>query len=217
MFAFDARRANEQLVKAIAGYRERLWPIGVLDPTVPTWREDLEDGLGRLDLAGFRLHPNYHDYTFDAPEAVNLAEWLADAGCPLFIALYVDEERLQHPAIRVPAIPIAEIVGLLRQAPKTTIVLNSLKVEHALSLWETGLSLDRVYLDIGAMDKPFDGLQSLMQAHGVDRFVFGSQMPFLYPEAALMVVEHSNLAAVEIEATLQRNWQNSPVLAGLAK
>ena len=216
MFAFDAREANERLVQAIVGHRDRLWPIGTLDPTVPTWREDLEDGLGRLDLAGFRLHPTYHGYTLDSPDALDLAVWLADAGHPLFVALYVDEERFQHPAIRVPDVPIAEIVRLIRQAPGTTIVLNSLKVEHALSLLEAGLHLDWVYLDINAMDMPFDGLRLLAETHGVDRLVFGSQMPFLYPEAALMVVEHSGLSPVEIEAILERNWQASPVLSGLA-
>jgi hypothetical protein len=138
------------------------------------------------------------------------------AGHPLFVALYVDEERFQHPAIRAPDVPVAEVVRFIRQAPATTVVLNSLKVEHALPLLEAGLHLDRVYLDVNAMDMPFDGLRSLVETHGVDRLVFGTQMPFLYPEAALMVVEHSGLASVEIEAILERNWQASPVLAGLA-
>jgi len=258
MFAFDAREANERLVQAIAPHRNRLWPIGTLDPTVPTWREDLEDGLGRLDLAGFRLHPTYQSYPLGSPEVLDLASRLADAGRPLFVALYVDEERFQHPAIRVPDVPIAEIARLIRQAPATTIVLNNLKVEHALPLLEAGssllkkapaavpgcgnrpeacpeaaaltiegtgpqsrlfseeaeLHLDRVYLDINAMDMPFDGLRSLVEAHGADRLVFGSQMPFLYPEAALMVVEHSGLAPIEIEAILERSWQAAIPIRG---
>jgi len=216
MFSFDSREANERLVGAIDGHRDRLWPIGTLDPTVPTWREDLADGLGRLDLAGFRLHPTYHGYSLDAPDILDLAVLLADAGRPLFVALLVDEERFQHPAIRVPDVPIAEIVRLIRQAPATTIVLNSLKAEHALSLLEAGLPLDRVYLDINHMDVPFDGLQVLVKTIGVNRLIFGSQMPFLYPEAALMVVEHSGLSEAEIEAILEHNWKASPVLAGLS-
>ena len=216
MFAFDSREANERLVGAIEGYSDRLWPIGTLDPTIPTWREDLADGLKHLDLAGFRLHPTYHGYSLEAPEVLDLAVLLADARRPLSVALHIDEERFQHPAIRVPEVPMAGILCLIRQAPTTTIVLNSLKVEHALSLLETGLPLDRVYLDINQMDIPFDGLQVLVKTNGVDRLVFGSQMPFLYPEAALMVVEHSDLSEVEIEAILEHNWQANPVLAGLA-
>jgi len=215
MFAFDSHEANERLAGAIAGHRDRLWPIGTLDVTVPTWRENLEDGLGRMDLAGLRLHPTYHGYSLDAPDVLDLAVLLADARRPLFVALHVDEERFQHPAIRVPDVPIAEIMWLIRQAPATTIVLNSLKVEHVLSLLEAGLLLDRVYLDINHMDMPFDGLRLLAETHGVDRLVFGSQMPFLYPEAALMVTEHSGLSPIEIDAILKCNWQASPVLAGL--
>ena len=216
MFAFDSREANERLAKAIDGHRDRLWPIGTLDPTVPTWREDLADGLARLNLAGFRLHPTYHGYSFDAPEVLDLAAVLADAGRPLFVALHVDEERFQHPAIRVPDVPMAGILRLICQAPATTIVLNNLKVEHALSLLEAELPLNRVYLDINYMDTPFDGLKVLVETNGVDRLVFGSQLPFLYPEAALMVMEHSGLSEAEIEAILEYNWKASPVLAGLA-
>lgn len=215
MFAFDARQANERLLQAIAGHRDRLWPIGTLDPITPIWREDLGDGLQRLDLAGFRLHPNYHGYALDAPDVLDLAAQLADAERPLFLALYVDEERFQHPAIRVPDVPIVEIARLIRQSPGTTIVLNSLKVEHALSLLEAGLNLDRVYLDINAMDMPFDGVRSLAEVRGVERLVFGSQMPFLCPEAALMVVEHSGLSSIEVEAILERNWRASPILSGM--
>jgi hypothetical protein len=42
-------------------------------------------------------------------------------------------------------------------------------------------------------------------------------MPFLYPEAALMLVEHAGLSSGESDAILERNWQASPVLAGLAR
>jgi uncharacterized protein len=221
MFRFDAREANEELTGAIAAHRDRLWPIGTLDPTIPTWEEDLDDGLDRLGLAGFRLHPTYHGYALGAPDVVRLATELAGARRPLFVALQVDEERYQHPAIRVPNVPIAEIAELIRQAPHTTLVLNNLKVEHALSLLGTGLdqnrvSQNRVFMDVNAMDMPFDALRSLVEAQGAGRLVFGSQMPFLYPEAALMLVAHAGLSIEEREAILERNWQLNPVLARMA-
>ena len=62
MFRFDTREANAQLARAVEGHRDRLLPVGTLDPTVPVWREDVDDGLNRLGLAGFRLHPTYHGY-----------------------------------------------------------------------------------------------------------------------------------------------------------
>ncbi len=213
MFRLDAREANQRLAREVEGHRDRLWPIGILDPTVPTWREDLHDGLGALGLAGFRLHPTYHGYALDLPQVLELAGSLADAGRPLFVALHVDEERFQHPAVRVANVPLDAIARFIRLMPPVTLVLNNLKVEHALPLLSSGLSLDRVYLDVNAMDMPFDGLRSLVQAHGAGRLVFGSQMPFLYPEAALMVVAHAGLSAADVDAILETNWHSDPVLA----
>jgi predicted TIM-barrel fold metal-dependent hydrolase len=216
MFFYDARQANERLVREIEDRRDRLWPVGTLDLTVPTWREDLEDGLGRLGLAGYRLHPAYHGYAPDAPEAVALAEQLALAGRPLFLALYVDEERFQHAAIRVPEVTVAQITSLIERAPQTTIVLNGLRTAQARQLFEAKIDLGRVYLDVNAMDQDFEGLLSLVRDHGIERLIFGSQIPFLYPEAARMVVEYSGLSEREIEAILEGNWRASPVLAGMS-
>jgi hypothetical protein len=216
MFRFDAREANHRLAQSVEGHRDRLWPVGTLDPTVPTWREDLRDGLESLDLAGIRLHPTYHEYALDLPEVQEVAHRLAAAGRPLFVALHVDEERFQHPAMRIPNVPLDAMERFIRQMPPATLVLNNLKVEHAMPLLAASLPLDHVYLDINAMDMPFDGLRSLVQAHGPGRLVFGSQMPFLYPEAALMVAEHSGLPAGDVDAILERNWQADPVLARLA-
>jgi predicted TIM-barrel fold metal-dependent hydrolase len=130
--------------------------------------------------------------------------------------MQVDEERFQHPAIRVPAVPPAAMAGLARRAPGLTLVLNSLKVEHALEMLATGPLPQGVFLDVNAMDMPFDGLATLVRKPGAPRLVFGSQMPFLYPEAALMVVRHAGLRPEETEAILEDNWRASPVLARAA-
>jgi hypothetical protein len=63
------------------------------------------------------------------------------------------------------------------------------------------------------MDMPFDGLRSLVRAHGASRLVYGSQMPFLYPEAALMVVRCAGLSSEATLAIMEGNWPASPVLS----
>jgi predicted TIM-barrel fold metal-dependent hydrolase len=215
MFRYDAREANERLCHDIAGHRDRLWPIGTVNPLVATWREDVQDGLDRLGVAGYRIHPAHHGYALDAAPLTELAAVVSEAQRPLFIALYVDEERFRHPAMRVPDLRIGDIGSFIARTPQATVVLNGLKTAQAVELFEAGVALDRVYADVDAMDQDFEGLQALVTQHGVERLVYGSQMPFLYPEAALMVVEHSGLADADVEAILARNWRSSPVLAGL--
>ena len=215
-FNHDAREANERLCRELELHRDRLWPVGTVNPTVPTWREDVEDGLERLGLAGFRIHPAHHGYVLDSPEVAALAEYLARIERPLFIALYVDEERLQHPAIRVPDVPVAAVASLIARAPETTFVLNAFKTTHAVELYRTGVDVSRVYMDVDAMDQDFEGLRRLVERFGAGGLVYGSQMPFLYPEAAQMVVAYAGLAQDTIEAILEGNWASSPVLSKLA-
>jgi predicted TIM-barrel fold metal-dependent hydrolase len=216
MFCYDAREANERLCRELAGHRDRLWPIGTVNPTVTTWREDVDDGLERLGLVGFRIHPSHHGYALDAPEVAALAAYLARVERPLFIALYVDEERLQHPALRVPDVAVADLAALIARAPETTFVLNALKTTHAVELYQAGIDMQRVYMDVDAMDQDFEGLRRLVEQFGVGQLVYGSQMPFLYPEAAQRVVVHAGLEEVDVDAIMERNWASSPVLAGLA-
>jgi predicted TIM-barrel fold metal-dependent hydrolase len=216
MFYHDAREANERLCREIAGHRDRLWPVGTVNPTVTTWREDVDDGLERLGLAGFRIHPAHQGFALAAREVERLAAYLARVERPLFLALYVDEERLQHPAIRVPDVAVADVVALIARAPETTLVLNAFKTTHAVELYRAGADVRRVYMDVDAMDQDFEGLRCLVEQYGAGHLVYGSQMPFLYLEAAQMVVAHAGLSEAGIAAIMEENWASSPVLARLA-
>jgi uncharacterized protein len=212
LFAFQASEANAALAGRVAGHERRLRAVGALNPARPTWRADLADGRQHLGFAGFRLHPAYHGYRIDGPEAVDVARTVGELGLPLFVATFVDEERFQHPALTAAAVPVAQILALLQSAPATTVVLNNLAPEEAAWLEEQGTCPPDVWFDVNAMDKPGDGLAALVRAWGAGRLVFGSQAPFLYPESALALVLAGGLSGADSEAVLRGNWQRSEVL-----
>ena len=227
-FSLNPRDANERLKSLVAGHTGRLLPVGTVDPTSPCWREDVMDGVEGTGLAGFRIHPTYQGYALDNTSAPSewrlpksdgvlaLAHTLAMVHRPLFIAAFIDEERFQHPAFRVPPVPLNQIAGLIRRAPKTTFVLNNLTVEQATALLDMpGISLSNVFMDVNAMDKPFNGLVQLIQHHGSDRLVYGSQVPFLYPEATLALLQEATDAGAE--AILEQNWRTSETLRKLVE
>lgn len=216
MFAFDPASANQDLAHWVTNYRARLFPVGAINLALANWRADALDGIARLRLAGIRLHPTYHGYALDSDQVIALAELLAERGVPLFLATFVDEERFQHPAMRAPAISIANLIQLIRRVPRTTIVLNNLFPEEAeLLLLESDLSIENVVMDITAMDKPFNGLQRILTRFGNAHLVYGSQMPFLYPEATLALVRANGFPAADVNAILENNWRKNPTLARL--
>jgi predicted TIM-barrel fold metal-dependent hydrolase len=217
-FLLNPREANGRIADLVAGHRDRLLPVGTVNVCSPCWRADVADGIDRLNLAGFRLHPMYQDYALDCESALALAQVLAEHQRPLFVASFIDEKRFHHPAIHVPPVPLARILGLVRHAPRTTIVLNNLIVEEAsMLLEEPDLPLDNVFLDVNAMDKPFNGLTQLIEHHGSERLVYGSQVPFLYPEATLALVGESSIPEEEGTAILERNWRTSQTLRDLVE
>ena len=226
-FSLNPRDANERLESLVAEHAGRLLPVGTVDPTSPCWREDVIDGVEHLGLAGFRIHPTYQGYALDNSSISALTDTLAMVHRPLFIAAFIDEERFQHPAFRVPPVPLDQIAGLIRRVPETTIVLNNLTVEQATALLDMpGISLSNVFMDVNAMDKPFNGLAQLIQDYGSDRLVYGSQIPFLYPEAALALLQEATIPLdrghparpnthPSAEAILAQNWRASETLREL--
>ena len=214
LFMLDPTTANERLARCVADYRTRLLPVGMVNLGLANWASDVAEQIDRNNLVGIRLHPSYHGYPLVSDQVTELANLLAERQLPLFLATFVDEERFQHPALRAPNVPIGDVIQLIRRAPRTTIVLNNLMVDEAqLVLQEPGLSLDNVAIDIAAMDKPFNGLAQILNRFGSVRLVYGSQMPFLYPEATLALVQENGFGESDTRAILEENWRHYPALA----
>jgi predicted TIM-barrel fold metal-dependent hydrolase len=217
-FAFNPVEANERLARWVADYRARLVPVGTLNPSLRNWRADAQESIERWNLAGVRLHPSHQGYALNSDQVTALADWLAERRLPLFLATFIDEERFQHPAMRAAAVPVASIIELIRRALRTTIVLNNLFPEEVEMIWQaTDLSLENVAMDVAALDKPFDGLQNILNRFGSARLVYGSQTPFLYPEATLALVRANGFAETDVNAILEHNWRNYPALARWVK
>ncbi len=216
VLAWDCNRANQQLARSVARYRSRLLPVGVVNVALAGWAADVQEGIRRFDLAGFRLFPTYHGYCLDSPEVAALADLLAEQQLPLFIAAFIDDERFQPLALRASPVSVDGMIGLIRRAPHTVIVLNNLTPEEILQLLrEPDLALDNVFVDVAALDKPFDGLAQVLSHGGGRHLVYGSQVPFLYPEATLALVQENGFAAADVEAILAGNCFNHSALTRL--
>jgi predicted TIM-barrel fold metal-dependent hydrolase len=182
-----------------------LVPFGSVNPKLPDWEEDLRRCAEEHRMPGIRLHPNYHGYTLDDPVFKRLLQLAAGHRLAVQVALKVEDERVQHPLLRVPPVDATALGGLAATVPRLRLmILNGpgplprAAVEAAA---QAGIGFDF------AMQEGITGVEKLIDQVGVDRVFFGSHFPFFTWESAQLKVVESGLKAPTERAVLSGNAQ----------
>lgn len=173
----DANRLAESASDAPPG----LIRTPVLDPSLGTWREELDRLAARGPLPIVRLHPNYHGYTL-ADAAPALAA-LATRGVIAQIVVRVDDPRRQHPRAQVPDVPPATIREAAARHPKLKILLSGASTPALNALTKDMPTARNLWADTSQADGS-DAVAGLMRGPWRDRLVFGTHAPLFLPEAA---------------------------------
>ncbi|MEZ5401105.1 MAG: amidohydrolase family protein [Bryobacteraceae bacterium] len=179
-----------------------LLAMGSVNPAQPDWREDFRRCLVEHRMMGLRLHPDFHGYKLGDPPARELFAFAAERRMLLQIACTIEDDRTQHPALRVTPINLAPLAAIVRDTPELRIQLlnaRSVKPDLVRELAATG----RVYMDF-AMIEGVHGPARLSKDIGSERIVFGSYFPFYYFEAAALKVKESALDAAVLTANAKR-------------
>ena len=195
---------NERLAKdcaSLSGSNLDTRPVGVINPALPGWRRDLEHCAGRLGMRAIRIYPNYHGYTLADPRFTDLLEAAANQNLVIQIVAQMEDQRTQHPLVRVPPVDLAPLAAALEKAPAARIMV--LNASRTMSM--TALRGVPVWLDI-AMLEGVGGIANLL-ADGwpADRVVFGSHAPFFYLESALLKLKESGLTRGQWNAICHKN------------
>ncbi|MGC1274337.1 MAG: amidohydrolase family protein [Planctomycetaceae bacterium] len=180
-----------------------LIPFGTINPTLPGWQDDLKRCVAEHDMPGIRLHPNYHGYHLD--EAV-FAEFLDRAGeSRLIVQLVVrmEDDRTQHPFVRVPATDLAPLAELLATRPELRVVLSSaLRSPSDATLAK--LTKSQAYFDIATLEG-ISALQRLLKIMPHERLLLGSMFPLFYLESAVLKLRESEIGHAAEEAITRGN------------
>jgi len=176
-----------------------LVPFGSINPQLPAWEEDVRRCHEQLHMPGLRLHPNYHGYSLDDSRFAKLLDLAKARSLTVQLALSMEDERTQHPLVRVPHVNATPLLTLLTSRPSLRIVLlnwfRAVNGELLPKLAHAG----QVYFDI-ATAEGVGGITNLLKQVPADRVVFGSHAPFFYFESALLKLKESVLSQQELSA-----------------
>src|SRR5262249_12065806 len=186
--AVNARLARD--CRAQAGVR--LVPFGSVNPLLPDWEEDLRRCAEEHHMPGIRLHPNYHGYKLDHPAFARLLQLAAQRRLIVQLALVMEDERMMHRLLRVPAVDVEPLAALVAQSPGLRLVLlNALRALRGDALLKVLRSGD-VSVEI-SMVEGVGGVGHLLNEVAPERVLFGSHAPFFYFVSAVLKLQESSL------------------------
>ncbi len=205
VFHRDLTSANARLAKACeAAGTGFLVPFGSINPNSPGWHEDLRRCHEVHRMPGIRLHPNYHGYALADPVFADALREARDRKLIVQLVLTLEDDRTQHPLMRVPPVDPAPLARILRSVPGVRlVVLNRVRNPMGAALVELASTGD-VYFDL-AMIEGAGCVGELMSLISEKRMVFGSHAPFQYFEAALLKMKESGITGEQESAILAQN------------
>ena len=184
----DISAVNSRLADECRQYSE-LKPIGVINPSLPGWQDDLRQCFDQYEMPGVRLFPNYHGYTLAADVFAELLTMAAKANRIVQIAQTLEDRRTQHPLVHVSDVDLTPLPDVMKKVPDVRVqVLNLRPGINTVKLLQP---MDRIFFDTARVDST-DGLSAMSQVVP-GRLALGTHAPFLIPEAALIRLSENPL------------------------
>lgn len=215
MFHRNVQPANERLAQWVEPYRDRLFPMAVINPTYAGWERDLQQCHEELGMIGVRLAPMYHGYRVDGIEARRALGACRERGLPVSIPQRIEDSRQSHPIDPGIEIPIEPMAQLFAAEPQATLIVTNARGNLAGSSFVTRPDLKDAawYFDLSLALGNFAGqTTSLYEKAGAGHMLFGTHLPFSYATPA-MVKWHLLPASDEEKADIA--YRNAARIFGL--
>jgi uncharacterized protein len=204
----NAQSGNEEIDAEVKTHRDRLIPFAVINPTYAGWEDDLKVCHEQLAMRGLRLYPGWHNYRLSDPRCLDLVRAAAARGLIVSIPIRVEDHRQRSWLVDIPDVSLDDVAVLVRTCPGAKfLLLNGIGyVRSPLGRKDSGLPAN-YRVEISRLSALLDDeIGALIKAIGPDRVVFGTGMPFSYPDPALLKLE---MLAAGPEQKERIAWRNA--------
>jgi predicted TIM-barrel fold metal-dependent hydrolase len=187
----NVQSGNEEVAAAVKAHRDRLIPLAVINPFYAGWQDDLKTCHEEFGMKGLRLYPKWHNYALSDRSCLDLIHEATERRMVVSIPIRVEDFRQRSWLVDVPDVPLGEIVALVKACPKARfILLNGAGYTGSpLGQKDNGLPAN-YFIEISRLSALLaNEIGQLVSRLGPERVVFGSGMPFKYPDPALLKLE----------------------------
>lgn len=176
---------DQAVASYVARHPDRLIGFLSLDPTQPSWQQELEEGHQSLHLKGIKLMPMYAGFSPDSRQLDYLWEYATRHGLPVLLhtgTTFIDRAPLEYTLPRL-------LDNVATRFPEQKLILAHLGHPYEGECVVTIRKHPNAYADCSALHyRPFQLYHSLMlvQEYGVwDKVLFGSDYPFTTVDASV--------------------------------
>lgn len=206
----NAQAGNEEVAEEIRNHRERLIPFAVINPFYAGWRDDLKICREEFGMTGLRLYPKWHNYQFSDSCCRELVDAATERGMIVSIPIRVEDNRERSWLLNVPDVPLEEIIELVSAHPNARFILLNGAGYTGCPLGRKENSLPNNYaLELSRLSAVMaNEIGQLVANLGVERVLFGTGMPFNYPDPALVKLEVLDASEADKEKIRSQNAMN---------
>ncbi|MGQ9515364.1 MAG: amidohydrolase family protein [Thermoproteota archaeon] len=112
----DVHEGNLELLEEIKNHKGRFIPLAVLNPKYPGWKDDLDECIDN-GFKGIRLYPQYHNYSLNDDECLELVKRAAELNLSISIPIRLRDRRGRHWMDRARDIELQEVERLASKLP----------------------------------------------------------------------------------------------------
>jgi uncharacterized protein len=187
----NSHAGNEEMAAEIKGHRDRLIPFAVLNPAYSDWRHDLRVCHEQFGMKGVRLYPNWHKYRLTDVACQEFVRAAAERKMAISIPFRVEDRRQQHWLVDIPDVSHADAAALAKAVPEAQFIFGNGAgfAGSVLGRKDNGLA-SNYSIEISLIDSVMGNeIGQLIQTLGEDRVLFGTGMPFHYPDPGIVKLE----------------------------
>lgn len=172
-------------------------PVPVLDPTMETWREELDVVTNDPRVRMIKLHPAYHGYELSAVDAC--LETVGEKKLAVQIQTRMEDPRRQHPLQQVPDVLLKDIVEAAERHPDVRVLGGGPRWPEVQQEQERLRSLPNVFVDVSQCDG-LDTIRRFCEWELGNKLLFASHAPLFIPWSAVarVVTDIDDMAAGKI-------------------